>query len=344
MKPFGNVVHFSQRVFLLGINLVGLFALAKPVLADPSVRFGLYFRQAILDQALDKYEFQHLIQMAQKQMEPEDAYLARNLFKLLNHYSSLVHLSFSYVYQHQRWQASFLFSPNYAEDELLQPQSPLQFLSQISQQDLLSETRNDTYRCGAAALLAAHLLLYQNLNLAFQRLQYPIPTSFTYRQIHLAQERLYEWSNTDGEPGLSQRLLYQVEPNGQIQITRHEGEILQAAHVLGMDVLPLKSSQDQEAVIRGKHILSLWSEHPNAPLLVGVYLEPETGAVLMPHENEQIQNHFVLIFQSHNQLWMYNSGVPDNGRQTALRQISPIEFKNLVLESTGSVNILLPKL
>lgn len=324
------------------VSLLAGFALsafAPTRAARAEVLFEPRFRQAIEDQVLDRREFLELLALSKTELEPEDAFLAQNLLQLLNNYASLVRLSFHYTYAHRQYYASFLFSPTYAEEELIVGVTPAQLLSRISQQDLLAETKGDGFRCGAAALLAAHYLLYGNLNAAFNLLGMPAGP-LTYKKMHLAQEALYQLANSDGIPGLNQRVVYQTLPNGEIRVYSNEGEIVIAGQKLGLKIIPLNPLVLDKPKEKSRAILDFWNLHPQASVLLGVYLDPETGQVSQPNQSNKAQNHFVLIFLQNRHIWMYNSGVLNNGLYTASHPLSVQEVEELILQSKGMINLI----
>lgn len=322
------------RTIVLSAGL--MLMINAPALAE--VQFEMAFQKLIQDKSLDREEYRFLIKQAQTLTQPEDLHFANHLFSMLTQYQSLVYLSFHYTYQQQKKRVEFLFSPSHSENELIKAQSKSELLGKISQQDLLSETTGDGFRCGAASLLAGHYLLYGNFTRAFQQLQ--LKPELTYRQIHWAQEKLYRLANQDGEDGLTQRLVYQVHESGKVKIIKHEGEIELAAKKIGLSIVPLKITVREDLLDRQKVILDLWRRNPEIPLLVGVYLDSETGEIFPPDEITRVQNHFVLVFRDSPQVWMYNSGVTDNGRQQAIQQLNAQDLRDFVMKTRGSVNAL----
>lgn len=318
--------------------LLALLALGQPVgAAGPSFEAG--FRKAIADQALDRREYEKLHELATQVAEPEEIYLAQGVLERLSQYQSMIQLRFNYSYRQKMQQVNFLFSPIYAEDEVLTGRSPYELLGKLAQQDLLAETRADGFRCGAAAVLAGHYMLYGNFNRALQKLGVS-SRSLTYRSLHLAQEKLYQVSNRDGQDGLSQRLQYRVFPDGKVSIVQHDGEVVEAARHIGISIVPLKISIYEELLDRQRVILNLWRSQPKIPLLVGVYLDAKTGKIYPPNEQGLTQNHFVLVFRLGREVWMYNSGVSDNGLQAAITPLDSDEIRAYVMQTEGSVNAL----
>ena len=325
---------------LLGF-LIGLSGL-NATTVQAATRFEPLFRKAIADQALDRLEYAKLQDLLPQLNQPEESRLAGQVLSLLSHYQSLVQLNFNYAYRRRQQQASFLFSPTYAENELLTAPSSPELYGKISQQDLLQETQADQVRCGAAALLIGHHLIYGHFSKAFSRLGIS-SGKLTYRHIHLAQEKLYQAVNLDGQDGLSQRMRYRVLGDGRVEILEHGGEIEDAARKIGLSLKPLKINANQEQHHRDQVIRQLWRKTPTVPLLVGVYLNEETGKVQAPDEGTHQQNHFVLIFKKGSQIWMYNSGVRDNGLQAAIRPLNEDGFERFVLNSKAAVNALYRK-
>lgn len=288
---------------------------------------------------MDRREYSELLALSKTELEPEDKFLAQNLLQLLGNYPSLVRLSFHYTFAHRRSYVSFLFSPTYAEEETIVGVNPAQVLARISQQDILPETKGDDFRCGAAALLAAHYLLYRNWDAALSLVGVN-SGPLTYKRMHLAQEALYQMANSDGIPGLNQRVVYQTLANGEIRVYSNEGEIVTAGQKLRLKITPLNPSVQEKPREKSRAILDFWTLHPQASLLLGVYLDPETGEVSQPNESNKVQNHFVLIFLQNQHIWMYNSGVLNNGLYTATHPLSVQEVEQLILQSKGMINLI----
>lgn len=325
---------FKKR--LLAALLSGFSFGAAPVQA---VSFEATFRKLISDGALDRLEYVALQELALEISDPEDHHLAHEILVMLSHYQDLIQLKFGYEYRNRTYQAKFLFSPLFAEQEPLQASSTKELLGKISQQDLLPETQGDGFRCGAAALLAGHYLIYGSFGKAFRQLN-TASGPLTYRQIHLAQESLYQSANKDGQHGLTQRLLYQVDAQGKVKIIEHDGEIEQAARRIGLHVVPLKITERSDLLDRQRVIVQLWQTQPKVPLMVGVYLDEKTGHIWPPNETDRVQNHFVLVFRQSPKIWLYNSGVSNNGRQDAIFELNAEAMRRYVTQTEGSVNFL----
>lgn len=303
-----------------------------------ALSFETRFRQQIADGALDRLEFLQLQELALQLTDPEDYHFAQNLIVLLSHYQSFIQLNFGYVYQQKQKEVRFLFSPQFAENDRVKGSHSVELFSNISQQDILMETNADGERCGAAALLLAFYLLNGNLNRVFTQLNIP-GSHLNYRRIHLAQEKLYHLANTDKKEGLTQKVVYQVEPNGKTKMIYHEGEIELAAQLIGLKVTPLKISEQPEGSERQTFIVNLWKKSPQTPLLVGVHLDIHSGELWPPNQTNHPENHFVLVFRQKNKVWLYNSGVTNNGLNEAMFELTAKDVKELLIQTPGSVNV-----
>lgn len=327
-----------MKPFLLALLLLGL---AWPAGAQETVSFEAALKQYTRDGVLDGQEYAYLKGLNTSRMSPSDRRLAEHFLSFAAKHSSYTRMSYAYQRtSHSTVTLHFIFAPTYAEDSALNGQSVREVLGLISQNDALPETHEDDHRCGAAALLSAHFLLYGSLDKAFASLQMPQVVPLTYRSIHLAQERLYLRANRDGKPGLVTQFKYRIYSDGHIDQVQSEGEIRAGADLLGMRVHPLLGPRKDELYRREQTIRAYWRMYPEAPMLVGVYLNQKTGAVHPVDERTYPQNHFVLIFRDHNRTWMLNSGVLDNGNGSALSELSPQQVKAFLYFTHGSIDAL----
>ncbi len=333
-------VRFSSVVggCLLGSTLLCAQPAPAAALLGP---FDEALTRSLKDQVLDSREYKALNDIYRGQrLQGADARLADHFMGFMQKQKQFIKISYSY-YRHPKNKVNlkFAFSPTYAEDLLLTGSSYREVLGKISQNDLLPETSGDAHRCGAASLLAAHFLLYGNFNEAFKRLNMGAP-ALTYRSIHLAQERLYNYANTDKQPGLVTLFRYEYFSDGRIQNPRSEGEVKRAAELMGVRNTPLVGPSKERIFDRREAVMNFWASNPQAPLLVGVYLDTKTGVVYPPQERTRVQNHFVVVFQEDGQYWLANSGVLDNGSNTALYILNERNFEAFVLRTTGTLEAL----
>lgn len=295
----------------------------------------------VKDKVLDGREYKALIELQRTQrLQGSDARLASHFLGFMQKQKQFIKISYSY-YRHSssKIDLHFAFSPTYAEDSVITGSNYREILGKISQNDLLTETVSDAHRCGAASLLAAHFLLYGNFNEAFRRLNMGAP-ALTYRSIHLAQERLYDYANTDKQPGLVTLFRYEYFSDGRIQNPRSEGEVKRAAELMGILNTPLIGPNKDKIFERREAVEDFWRSNPGAPLLVGVHLDTKSGVVYPPKNGSRPQNHFVVVFQEDGKNWLANSGVLDNGSTTALYVLNDRNFDAFVLRTTGTLEAL----
>ena len=88
----------------------------------------------------------------------------------------------------------------YRETDLIPGAAMVDRLKQVSQRDLLEETKADEVRGGPAAMLDAYLLLGGDWASVAGRLK--VGDAFTFENVHRAQEALYDLANQDGKPGV----------------------------------------------------------------------------------------------------------------------------------------------
>jgi hypothetical protein len=329
---------YFYRVLLSGLLLwTGFSATASAAVNGP---FDEALTQYVKDKVLDSREYQALYDLYRsRRLQGTDARLAEHFMGFMQKQKQFIRINYTYYQAKKRVNIAFSFSPTYAEDNLLTGSTYRDVLGKISQNDLLPETLSDSHRCGAASLLAAHFLLYGNFNEAFKRLKMGNPP-LSYRSIHLAQDRLYNYANTDKEPGLVTLFRYEYFNDGRIQNPRSEGEVKRAAELMGIQNTPLVGPNKDRIFDRKDAVEAFWSVNPRSPLLVGVHLDTKTGVVYPPDERKRVQNHFVVVFQEDGQYWLANSGVLDNGSNTALYVLNARNFDAFVLRTTGTLEAL----
>lgn len=326
----------NWKSLLLGCLSAGLIALPSPAIGLGP--FDQALSQYTQDGALDGQEYAWLRHLGGQALPNQDMALARHFLMFASKYKGFIHMTYSYYRSGSPIRLTFAFAPTYAEDSFIQGATSRDVLSQISQNDVLPETHADDKRCGAAALLSAHYLLYGSFNQAFAQLN--IQTQgLTYRAIHQAQDVLYQLANTDGEEGLVSMFRYTLYTDGHIDKPQPDGEIKEAARMVALKVYPVIGPSKDRFTDRQNAIQTFWRQYQDAVFLVGVHLNEQTGAVRAP-DNQAPQNHFVLLFRQNNQLWMLNSGVLDNGNHTALLPISPAQAQWLFYHTSGSVDAL----
>ena len=292
------------------------------------------------DDVLDLPEYQSLQQISGRRLNAKDQHLAKDFMAFLAKQKRFIKITYIYFRHRQKVELKFVFAPTYSESQTLVGGSSREILSKISQNDTLNETRSDSHRCGSAALLSAHYLLYGSFDNALKQLQIESPV-LTYKTIHLAQERLYTYANTDLQDGLVSSFRYTYYSDGRVENPVSEGEVARGAQLLGLKSIPMIGPSRDRLTDRSDNVKKLWKSSP-VPLLVGVFLDVNTGQVRPPDDSKYKQNHFVLVFPQSGKYWMLNSGVLDNGNGSALIPLSDDQIQHFVLKSSGSVQALLP--
>lgn len=302
-------------------------------------RFDQALTQYTQDQVLDAQEYKSLQSIAKQSLGSEDRSLASHFLSFARKHPGFIRMGYSYFRQTQKITLQFAFAPTYAEDMPIQGTYARDVLAQISQNDVLPETTNDSQRCGAAALLAAHYLLFGSFEQAFSKLGLNMQ-SLSYRSMHLAQENLYRMVNSDGKPGLVTQLRYTEYSDGRIDKPQLSGEIKEAATFLNMRIHPMLGPTKARLYERSQVIKGFWAMYPQAVFLVGVHLDSSNGQIRSPNESNLAQNHFVLVFKQNNRLWLHNTGVLDNGRGKALMQLNQSQANQLFYQTRGTVEAL----
>lgn len=318
------------------LGLLGAAALSFPASAVELGPFDQALSQYTQDGALDGQEYAWLRHLGGQPLPNQDQVLARHFLAFTGKYTGFIKMSYSYYRARSQVKLSFAFAPTYAETNVIQGNISRDLLGQISQNDVLAETHSDGLRCGAAALLSAHYLLYGSFNQAFALLNVQTQ-GLTYRAVHRAQEALYQLANTDGEDGLVSMFRYSLYPDGHVDKPLPDGEIKDAARSVALKVYPVIGPSKQRFNDRLAAIQNFWRQYQDAVFLVGVHLNEKTGLVHPPNRQTP-QNHFVLIFRQNNRLWMLNSGVLDNGNRSALQPLDAGQAQWLLYHTDGSVD------
>lgn len=329
-----------QKIFTLLLSSL-FFSLASlgPGAYQAQAEIVGPFEQSLVkyveDGVLDAPEYQYLYTLSRQRLEGRDQVLAKHFMNFVTPHKGFIQISYGFYRGQNKVTLQFAFAPTYSENMLLSGRTFREVLGKVSQNDTLSETTADSYRCGAASLLAAHFLLYGNFEKAFYSLNMA-GSPLTYRNLHLAQERLYHYANTDKQPGLVSVLRYAYFSDGRVKDPVAEGEVVRGAQLMGLKAHALIGPSKSRIHDRSEAVIQFWKQYPRAPILVGVYLNTKTGDVRPPDSSHQ-QNHFVVVFQENQRYWMVNSGVLDNGTDAALRALSLQEMKSYVLQTKGTL-------
>ncbi len=188
-------------------------------------------------------------------------------------------------------------------------------------------------------MLNAFLLMGGQFNDATRMLGMPYTqSSMSYENIHMAQEKLYDTANTNGEAGLTSGYTYQYGSDNKIVNARNTNEIVKAADTLGLKIQPLMGETRDTLNLREKSVNEFWASRPNGVLQVGVHLDQNTGEMTPLAKSGFQQNHFVIVTRQNGQYVMLNSGVVSNGNGSARRALSNAELQDYVYRSSGTVN------
>lgn len=325
---------------LLSGLMIGVLGL-MPMPEAAAVELGP-FDQALFqytqDGVLDREEYAWLRQLGGGSLPDSDRVLAKHFLGFASKHPGFIMMSYSYYRERKQITLKFAFAPTYSEDGFIEGATYREVLGQISQNDVLTETLTDSQRCGAAALLSAHLLLHHSFEDAFANLGVQTQ-SLTYRSVHQAQEALYLRANRDGKPGLASIFRYTMYSDGRVDKPVPEGEINDAAQLLKLRVYPMIGPNKQRFNDKQQAITNFWRMYPEAAFLVGVHLNQKNGSVRAP-SNAYPQNHFVLIFRENTRIWLLNSGVLDNGNGSALTALSTQQTQDMLYRTSGSVDAL----
>lgn len=331
----------KQNVFCKTAVLAGLLSLFAgiPVQAQ-NLSFAEHLIHLTADGVLDRKDYKQIRQEAKKtaQMGPEDRQLSRHFLGFISKHKQFVKITYRfYRSADEPTRLDFFFAPNYTETEQIPGNTWAEVLSHISQNDTLPETQQDRFRCGASALLSAHFLLKQEFATAFALVGVPLKLPRpTYQEVHLAQEALYNYANTDGKPGLVSAVRYAIYPDGRVANPVSEGEIQKGADLLRLRLEPLIGATRDSLYQRKEVIQRFWRKFPQGVLLVGVYLDDKSGDVFPPSRS-QIQNHFMLVFRQNNDYFWVNSGVSDNGGGQALKKMSASDLQRYLYNTTATL-------
>ncbi|PIQ26310.1 hypothetical protein COW36_15030 [bacterium (Candidatus Blackallbacteria) CG17_big_fil_post_rev_8_21_14_2_50_48_46] len=335
-------IHTLMNHLKWGVGFLFCFA---PVCAAPVLAQEPLFSDALIlsidDGVLDRDEYRQLKQhyFQNSALPGEEQRLSKHFFKFISKHKQFIKINYGFYKGSQQnpVRLDFVFAPNYTENDQVPGKTWQEVLSHISQNDTLTETQQDSYRCGAAALLGARFLLKQDFASAFELLRVPLQAPRpTYREMHLAQEQLYNYANTDGSPGLVSAVRYVVYSDGRIAKPVSEGEIQRGADLLQLNLEPLIGSTRSTLYRRKDVVLRFWRKNPQAVLLIGVYLDEKSGEIYPPSKSK-VQNHFILVFRQNSNVFLVNSGVSDNGGGKAIRQLNSTELNAFVFSTQATL-------
>jgi hypothetical protein len=222
-------------------------------------------------------------------------------------------------------------------------------IANISQGDNLDYTKNDEHRCGSASMLNAWLLLQKDEpELSFTSIAEKIGlqtenNGFSYMNVHLAQERLYLQANTDKKNGITSgyNIVYDSE-TGVIEDIVHTGELLNLGRILGLKLKPLLGFNKNYIDQKKPAVERFFLQNPNGILIIGVYFNKITGEIFRPR-SIQDQNHYILVFKKDNRFYIVNSGILDNGKKEAVKELTPEGAEVLLYNTPGMISGVTPR-
>ena len=306
--------------------------------------FTSSFIYAASDGVIDQREYIELYQKANRVINSDpdsiDSQIAEQVITFLNKQNKKIKVIYKIPKTEESSVAkelNFIFAPTYSEDDFIKGNSLIDVISNISQDDLLPYTDNDADRCGSASLLDAYFLLGGRFDNIASKLN--LSSDFTYKNIHLAQEKLYNSANTDNKAGLTagQNIKYNIF-TGKVTKASAIGEILNVANMLNIKISPLVSPYIDDKSEKKDEVVEFFKKNPNGMLLVGVYLRED--GVVFAHNRTNEQNHFILIFKYNDTFYMANTGTNTNGDGSAVKELSVSQLIILVYNNDGDINSL----
>jgi hypothetical protein len=230
--------------------------------------------------------------------------------------------------------ANFIFNNNYNENKIIPGNNMYEIVSNISQNDYLNTTVNDDNRCGAASLLNAYLIMggkFENFSEKFN-----IDKALTYKNIHLVQEKLYNFANIDGKVGLISSFQYFFNDQGKITRAASMGEVVSAAGKLDMNIVPLIGSSVKSLNQKKDAIEGFLNNNPGSVLHVSVFLNTKTGEISGSKAPEK--NHYILAFRKNGKYFTADTGQLFNDQGKNIRELSQSETEDLIFNNGGIIS------
>jgi len=287
------------------------------------------------DGDIDKLDLKYLKSIANDDTL-SDTEFAKDTIKNLSKYKKRIKLEYNLFNpnNHQHQIIYFTLTPTYSEFEKIAGKNIKEIISNISQRDNLKETVGDGDRCASASMINSYLLLGGNFS--FLAKKFNVGSELTYRNVHLLQEKLYNYGNLDKSPGIYSGYKYSSYSDGNIFNIRPSGEITILAQGAGIKVTPIIGDTKQNINSRKNQVLKFFKNNPISTIQSGVYLDIQTGDILKPR-NESEQNHVITIFKYNNDIYFSDSGNVDNGDFNNARKMSNYELNELVYNTPGIV-------
>lgn len=310
--------------------------LTGPAVAQP-IDFIAEMENTLRDKALDADEYIKLQRAAEQPMSEYHTRVARHFLNFLSKLKQTTRVNYTYyTARSDKITVTFLFSPHYAETQVIPGQTPREVLSHVAQMDLLPEAHYRAERNGAAILLAAHYLLYKQLDAPFTQMglsAHPL----TYGQMHQAQKALYLKYESDGKPGLRLEQKYQYYQDGRITNPRFTSEMNDLAQGLELSLVPLLGATRNTLTERKSPVKKFETDNPLPLYLVHLRLDSKTGQISAPES--AIHGNFwgLMIANPDGTYAVYNSGVLENGKGDAIRNLTSKEVEKMLYNTSGLV-------
>jgi hypothetical protein len=255
--------------------------------------------------------------------------------------------------------AIFEFTPTYSENEKIEGETPFEIVSNISQNDSLTETKTDGSRCAPSSLLNAYLLMggkFEDLAKKFE-----IDPELTYKNIHLMQDKLYSIGNIDNKEGFSagrpSAIQYEFDKTDKIlgkKTPTKKGELEILAKKMGFDVkelIGLTGKVDDKGFKLTditKSVDKFFKDNPNGTISIGVNLEDSSkntdssifigkNNVKLNNTKELYANHSVLVFKEQNDFYLADTGGLTNGNKNSITKMTPKDVNDLVYTNRSNV-------
>ena len=316
------------------ISLITLFSFVYPAKADFS------FREKFVELSqnggnLDKVDLKYLKTLSTNKgiSDPE---FARETVKNLEKYKKRIRLEYT-IYDPESHSERILYFnliPTYSESEKITGKNIVEVISNISQRDNLAETLGDGDRCAAASMLNSYLLMGGKFPVLAKKLG--IDQTLTYKNIHLVQEKIYNYGNTDKSPGIYAGFKYSYYDSGSIFNIRPSGEIVNLGDSIGIKVTPILGKDIKNIHKRKVQVNDFLARNPRSTIQTGVYLNTETGNLSRP-VNEDHQNHVITIFKSGKTMYYSDTSNIDNGTMDNVKKITQKQLDEWLYDTPGVV-------
>ncbi|MFN4149334.1 MAG: hypothetical protein ACK4IX_00170 [Candidatus Sericytochromatia bacterium] len=253
----------------------------------------------------------------------------------------------------------FEFTPTYSENEKIAGETPFEIVSNISQNDSLTETKTDGSRCAPSSLLNAYLLMggkFEDLAKKFE-----IDPELTHKNVHLMQDKLYSIGNTNNKGGFSagtpSALQNEFDKTDKIlgkKTPPKKGELEILAKKMGFEVKEIVGltekvdSKGFKLTDITKSVDKFFKDNPNGTLSIGVILEDSSKntepSIFTGKNNVKLNkpevlsaNHSVLVFKENDDFYLADTGGLTNGNKSSITKMTPKDVNDLVYTNRSNV-------